>query len=160
MHFFKWVGVVALLATGVLTSLCLRSFERHRITQAQNFLALVRFLRWQIDTLAKPLPAILADLDEGVLYACGWGAETRPKNLSDLLAGCTLYLSEEMCTLLYDFAKGLGTAYREEQLRGCDYILSRLAPYTDALCKDLPKREKAALFLPIAGALALILLLI
>ncbi|MBQ3063531.1 MAG: hypothetical protein IJC99_01845 [Clostridia bacterium] len=160
MHFFKWLGVFLLFLTGALTGISLLTFERRRVTQAEGFLSLLRFFRWQIDALAEPIPQILADCDATVLSACGWQESARPATLDALLGGVTLYLSEDICRLLYDFAGSLGTVYREEQLRGCDYHLARLSPYCEKLRQELPKRERMALFLPIAAALCLILLLL
>ena len=160
MHFFKWLGALFLLSAGALVSRLLICFEKRRVLQAEGYLALLRFLRWQIDALAKPLPQILAACDGDVLLACGWQKEAPPETLTTLLEGSALYLSDEVCALLHTFAQELGKGYRDEQLRGCDYHLARLSPYCDALRKDLPKKERIALFLPIAAALALILLLI
>ncbi len=160
MHIFKYLGCLLLLGAGALTGLALLRFERRRVAQAEGFRTLLCLLRWQIDTLARPLPQILAACDEGVLAACGWQEKARPADFGALLEGVTLYLSEEICTLLYDFKGALGTSYREEQLRTCDYHLSRLSPYCDTLQRELPKRERVALFLPLAAALALILLLL
>ena len=160
MPIFKCLGCILLLIASALIATSLLAFERRRVTQAEGFLALIRFLRCQIDTLARPLPQILAECDASVLHACGWTAAPRPTSLITLLDGTALYLSEEICTLLYDFGRSLGIGYRDEQLRSCDYHLARLTPYCDTLRRDLPKKERVALFLPIAAALALILLLL
>ena len=160
MHFFKWLGAFLILLVGALISASLLAFERRRVRQAEGFLSLLRFLRWQIDALAKPLPQILAACDRTVLSSCGWQEKEPPATLGALLDGVSLYLSPEICTLLFDFAAGFGAGYREEQLRGCEYHLARLSPYCDMLQRELPKRERVALFLPVAAALALILLLI
>ena len=144
MLIFKCIGCLLLLGAGTLVGIALLTLEKRRVTQGEGFLALVRFLRWQIDTLARPLPDILAACQSSVLAA----------------RGAELCLSEEICTLLYEFANGLGATYREEQLRACDYLLTRITPYCDTIRRELPKRERIALFLPIAATVALILLLI
>lgn len=160
MPFFKWLGVFLILLTGALLAGLLVSFERRRVRQAEGLLSLVQFLRWQIDCFSKPLPHILAECDGRVLSDCGWQRGAPPRSLLALLDGVTLYLAEDLCRLLYDFAAGLGGSYRAEQLRACDYYLARLSPACDALRRDLPRRERVALVLPPAMALVLILLLL
>ena len=160
MHIFKWLGCFLILAAGAFVGIVLVTFERRRVTQAEGFLSLLRLLRWQIDSLARPLPEILAACDKNVLIACGWQKKAPPADFNTLLDNTELYLSEEICILLYDFGRGLGAGYRDEQLRTCDYHLAKLSPYSDTLRRDLPKKERVALFLPIATALALILLFI
>ncbi len=160
MLIFKWIGCLLLLGAGTLVGIALLTLEKRRVTQGEGFLALVRFLRWQIDTLARPLPDILAACESSVLAACGWQSDLPPADFHSLLDGAELCLSEEICTLLYEFANGLGATYREEQLRACEYLLTRITPYCDTLRRELPKRERIAVFLPIAATVALILLLI
>ena len=60
--------------------------------------------------------------------------------------------------LLRDFSNTLGSSYREEQLRCCDYYIARLVPLCERLRTELPKRLRLAWILPLAVAGALILL--
>ena len=62
--------------------------------------------------------------------------------------------------MLADFGAQLGSSYREEQLRCCDYFLERLIPCCDLLRAELPRRERMALILPMAIAAMLVLLLL
>ena len=160
MLIFKWLGCLLILTAGALIGIALLAFEKRRMAQAEGFLSLIRLLRWQIDTLGRPLPEILAACDSSVLTACGWQKKEPPPDFIALLDGTPLYLAEEICTLLFDFGHSLGGGYRDEQLRTCDYHLARLSPYCDTLRRELVKRERVALFLPLAAALALILLCI
>ncbi|MBR2464041.1 MAG: stage III sporulation protein AB [Clostridia bacterium] len=158
MHFFRWLGVGVILCCGIFSGLFFAAFERRRLEQAEGFLSLLRLIRLQIDCFSAPVSRILAECDKSVLAACGIAS---PKtDFKALLRDTKLYLSEEMCRLLTDFAGRLGGSYREEQLRCCEYYLARLAPYCDTLRAELPKRERMALFLPPALSVALILLLL
>ena len=77
-----------------------------------------------------------------------------------MTAKTKLWLPDEACALLCDFSKDLGTTYREEQLRCCDYYLSRLCPICEKLRAEQPRRIRLAWLLPIALCTALILMLI
>lgn len=158
MHFFKWLGVGVILCCGIFSGLFFAAFERRRLEQAEGFLSLLRLIRLQIDCFSMPVSRILSQCDKSVLAACG--AAAPQSDFKALVRDTKLYLSEEMCRLLTDFAGRLGGSYREEQLRCCEYYLARLAPYCDTLRAELPKRERMALFLPPALSVALILLLL
>ena len=158
MHFVRWIGAGALLFLGVLLGLAFSGFEKRRLLQAEGFLSLLRYIRLQIDCFSLPLGKILATVEEKTLADCG--AVGRPRDFEELLSGTSLYLSEEICRLLFELSARLGGSYREEQLRCCDYYIARLSPYCDSLRADLPRREKMALFLPPALAVAWILLLL
>ena len=158
MHFFRWLGVGVILCCGIFSGLFFAAFERRRLEQAEGFLSLLRLIRLQIDCFSAPVSRILAQCDKSVLAACG--ITTSKTDFKALLLDTKLYLSEEMCRLLTDFAGRLGGSYREEQLRCCEYYLARLAPYCDTLRAELPKHERMALFLPPALSVALILLLL
>ena len=159
MHCFKIVGIVLILCCGVLGGLSFAMFERRRYRQAEGFLSLLRHIRLQIDCFSMPVAQILAACDARILADCGTEA-TALSDFNALLQGTRLYVPEEMCRLLFDFGTQLGSSYREEQLRCCDYFLERLIPCCDRLRAELPKRERMALILPVAISAMLVLLLL
>ena len=159
MHFFRLIGIAVILICGVGVGLGLAAFERKRARQAEGFLALVRYIRVQIDCFSLPLGRILSGCDGKLLYECGVESDRLPDFLT-LLKRTKLYIPEEMCRLLRDFGAQLGSSYREEQLRSCDYFLERLIPCCDRLRCELPRREKLMLLLPVALAAMLVLLLL
>ncbi len=158
MHFFRWLGAGVIFACGIFAGLFFAAYERRRVLQAEGFLSLLRVIRMQIDCFSMPVSRILAECDRTLLADCG--VSGTPKDFKALLGSTRLYLSEEICRLLADFAGRLGASYREEQLRCCEYYLARLAPYCDTLRAEQPRRERMALILPPALSVALILLLI
>ncbi|MBQ8357811.1 MAG: hypothetical protein IJX39_08420 [Clostridia bacterium] len=159
MHYFKPIGIVLILACGVMAGVAFAAFERRRCRQAEGFVALLRHIRLQIDCFSLPVGRILASCDGKILADCGVETAELP-DLSALLAGTRLYVPEEMCRLLHDFGAQLGTSYRLEQLRCCDYFLERIIPICDRLRADLPKRERMVLILPMAIAAILVLMLL
>ena len=157
MHFTKALGILLLLACGVLGGIFLAAFERAKCRQAEGMLDLIRHIRLQIDCFGTPLSAILCSLDDK-LYAA-LGAPRDCTDMETLLMRTPLLLDRELCRLLRDFAASLGTGYREEELRFCDYYLERLSPPVQRIRKELEKKTRLSLVLPPALSAALILLL-
>lgn len=158
MPVFKWGGFALIICCGIFAGRSIVLFERRKYMQIEGFVALLQYVRLQIECFSLPVPKILAQCDEKILTACG--VEGTPHDFEALLSKTTLYLSEEYCRLLYEFATRLGSGYREEQLRCCEYYLTRLQTYLDSTRTELVKRERMAYFLPPALALALGLLLL
>ena len=158
MPLIKWMGLLLLFSCGAATGVTLMRYERRRYLQAEGFLALLRTVRLDIDCFSMPVDRILRQCDPGLLMACGVQHPTA--DMASLLRQARLYLPEEFCRLLWDFSAQLGTGYRDDQLRCCDYYLTRLIPFCDRMRAELPKREKMALFLPAAVAALLVLMLL
>ena len=158
MHSFKLIGLALLLCSGVLASMILSRFEQKRYKQAEGFLALLRHIRLQIDCFSLPVSRILATLPTQISEMTAIPRAAR--DFGELLEGTSLLLPEEMCELLTSFGRDLGGSYREDQLRCCDYYITRFAPHCERMRTELSRRTKLALLLPLALALSLALLLI
>ena len=157
MLFTKCLGVALLLGCGALGSFFLVRFERARCLQAEGFLTLIRTLRLQIDCFGTPVEKILSTLDEKTRAELG--APRRSADLGALLQHTLLLVPRDFCKLLFDFSLSLGTGYREEELRYCEYYLSRLEPLAKRMRDELDKRVRLAIVLPLSLAAALMLLL-
>ena len=157
MLFTKGLGIALLFALAVGASALLARFERSKCLQAEGFVDLIRNVRLQIDCFGTPIAGILASLDDQ-FYAV-LGTPCAPADLNALLAQTPLLVDREYAQLLWDFAACLGTGYREEELRYCDYYLARLAPLAQKTRDELQKRTRLAMILPLALSAALALLL-
>ena len=158
MRLFKTIGLLFILGSGILTSTLLVRFEQKRCRQAEGFLALLRHIRLQIDCFSLPVSRILETLPTQIRTTCHI-----PQNVCDfstLLDRTPLLLPDELSELLHAFGRDLGSSYREDQLRLCDYYITRITPYCERIRADLVRRERLALALPLAAAAALALLLI
>ncbi len=158
MHSFKAFGLFLLLGSGVLAGVMLVRFEQRRCRQAEGFLALLRHIRLQIDCFSLPVARILPALPVQIREACDIPLDVY--DFPTLLTQTKLLLPPEMCELLTAFGEDLGSSYREDQLRLCDYYTARLTPYCERIRAEQSRRTRLALVLPIALAAALALLLI
>ena len=157
MFFTKGLGIALLFVLAIGASALLARFERAKCLQAEGFVDLIRNVRLQIDCFGTPIERILASLDDK-LYAA-LGVPRAPADLGELLDNALLLVDREYAGLLRDFAAALGTGYRAEELRYCDYYLARLVPLAQNTRDELEKRVRLALILPPALSAALILLL-
>ena len=157
MLFTEMLGIVLLAACGGIAGVILARFERAKCLQAEGFVDLIRNIRLQIDCFATPISGILSGLDDKLYQALG--APRAPADFEELLSGTLLLLDREYVKLLRDFSASLGTGYREEELRYCDYYLARLTPLAQKMREELEKRMRLALILPLVLSAALILLL-
>ena len=145
MLFSKMMGIAVLLGCGALTSLLWIKFEQSRCRQAEAFIDLIRNIRLQIDCFGTPLSKILDSLDDKLYEMLG--APHAP-DFEGLLAGTVLLVDRDFRKILQDFSASLGTGYREEELRYCDYYLTRLQPLAQKTRDELEKRTRLALILP------------
>ena len=157
MLFVKSVGCLLLLALGALSGFWLSVFEKKRVRQANGFLTLIRNVRLQIDCFGTPVGQILSSLDAHTREDLG--APQKAKDMQELLLLTPLLLPRECCTLLHEFATALGSGYREEEIRYCEYYESRLEAQARKLENELEKRIRLSFLLPLSLVAALILLL-
>ncbi len=158
MHWVKWCGILLVLGCGVVGGWQLSAFERARAQQAAGFLSLLRHIRVQIACYGTPCEQILARADSSLRHACRFPLQKG--GLAMLLASTPLLVPREIATLLLQFAAELGSSYREEQLRCCDYYLTQLTPLCERVRTELPRRIRMAWLLPIALGASLLLMLI
>ncbi|MBQ2249468.1 MAG: hypothetical protein II326_04770, partial [Clostridia bacterium] len=79
--------------------------------------------------------------------------------LSELLHQGRLYLSPEAYRLLSGFVREIGSSYREEQLRRCDYYLEAVHPLREKIAEEQPVRIRLSVTLGICLSIATAILL-
>ena len=145
----KIIGSGILLLAGGYISLAIAAFERRRLWVLDGYISLIYYIKGQIDCYALPMTDILAQADPVVLAAC-LGVDTgeplpplsfeEPANLTTMIQKSRLYLRPESERLLTTMTGELGTTYRAEQVRRCEYYLSALTEERRKLYDTLPTR--------------------
>ena len=156
MTFFKLAGVFLVLASGGALAARQVRRERRRVEQLAGFVALVRYVKLQIDCFSLPVPQILLRCDRSILSACGITGEIT--DFEGALRAADLAVPPSAERLLFEFGAALGGSYRAEQLRLCEHYLGRLQPMLDTLRAEAGKRERMAWLLPMALSVSLLLL--
>ena len=159
MVFFKIAGALMLAVSGIGGAWWLNQSANATLGQIECWLALLRYVRMQVDCFALPASEILARCDRALLRGCGYGASEPPRDFGEMLGRCAIR-DGESAALLHSFAEEFGKSYREEQSRGCDYYFSLLDGRREALSSRMPTQRRIRSALCISGALAMVILLI
>lgn len=152
----KALGALLLLlcAYRLGSALCRYYTRQHRITCA--FCELLRKMQEEIARFRTPFAGILKDDTLCRLF----GLDEPPPTFADLVEKNHAFLTEDTAQALLLLEGELGKHFYSEQLE----LLARTQAQLEKACADLheqlPRRLRLARFLPIAAALALVLLLI
>lgn len=155
------LGVILLLCVVGLLCVEIARFEKKRVDELDGFLLFLRHVRGQVSSFSASLPDILQGFSCEALEKVGFlshledGFSFALEETKDKLA-----LKEEELVPLYQFAKGFGKSYKEDQLSLCDYTIAELEKLVSTVHADAPKRKKLAYTLVVSGSLALVLLLL
>ena len=165
----RLVGCILLILAGGYLAVTLSRAERRRIRVLDGFLSLLCYIKGQIDCYAMPVQEILARVDRSVLAACRGFSEEEACRLAhaiapvdsvpDLVRESKGYLESESERLLMSFSAELGSTFREEQVKRCEYYMEALEEERSKLADAMPSRIRVNSVLCVCGALGLLILL-
>lgn len=153
----RLLGVGVLLALGAYCALFTSNREKKRLTVIDAWIELLYCVRNQIDCFSSPLPQILKGVDPSLLERIG--AKKECTGALELVDASVPFLDRDSQKLLGDWAKEIGTTYREEQVRRCDHYLRDLEAHRDKVRQHLPMRLKMLTTLHLCAALGAVILL-
>ena len=156
----KAVGAALLVAASVGFGVSGVRTERRRRRELDACLALLRHIRENIGTLARPLPEIWDRFEDPVFRESGFLTVLRREGLSAALEAAPPMLGEGERALLAEFAASLGRGYREEQVALCRYTEEKLGDAAEALARSAADRERLWRSLPVLAALSAVLLML
>ncbi len=153
----KLFGILLILCVGGFSAVNAVRYEKRRINVMDGWLDLMFYIRGQIDCYLMPLNEILIGSDRKLLDAC-----MSPHNATDLnaiLHASAVYLDGDAKRLLESFVREIGSTYREEQVRRCDYYMTALRSQREKLSAELPMRLRLTVTLCICITLGTAILL-
>lgn len=161
----KIVGAVLIMTAGAFLAFALNRRNEEKYDRLVSFIALLRFIRKEIECYSLPVYEILLRCDGEILKGCGCAdlaaAKIRPENaFGDLLSACEGAPHEKVQSKLERFSRELGRGYREEQLRICDYFISSLEELRATAEGESKKQKKLTFTLCLCGAAMVVLLII
>lgn len=157
MTFWKLLGGgLIVLAGGIVAHQTVKR-EKKRLSVLDGWLDLLLYIRGQIDCYLMPLDEILAAADKTLLVRAG--AVRATDSLRAIYASALPYLDAESGRLIASLIRELGTSYREEQVKRCDYYLGALQKQREKLAAELPARVKMYTTLSICAAVGTAILL-
>ncbi len=156
---FEFIGAGIVLVSALFLSFRLTRDHRAHLRELDAFYNMIVYIRDNIDHFMKPLPDIFQTYTNETLERCGFLPKVRKTDLSQAWRGQTFMISEECRTLLNDFCTQIGSGYRTEELRLCEYTLSRLHNILEKNRNELNNRLKLYKTVPLLFALSVILIL-
>lgn len=153
------IGAATVVVSGIYAAYLFNSGTKQTIKQTESFISLLRFLRSRIECFALPLPSALARCPVEILRGCGYDGLEAPSSVNRLMSGCCIsddYVRRTMERFFLEAGRG----YREEELKLYDYTVSLLEERRASMVSQLPMKIKVNSALSIAGAVAVVVLLI
>ena len=120
----KLIGGAILVLSGGGAAIFLCRYQRRRLETLDGLIALLFYVKGQVDCYARPLGEILSSVPREILLACGLQAS--PDTLEQIAEECRIYLDRESLRVLSAFASEFGTSFREEQVKRCTHYISLL----------------------------------
>ena len=159
MTFYTVAGAVVLIAAALECArrLCRRADEDIRGVCA--YLALLRYVRTQVDCYALPIGEIFEKCSPELLVSCGWEDDYPPHTLCELFSHSKIS-DVEAKNIIFGFCSDFGRNYREEELKRCDASVTALEKCRERLAGEVPKKKKLNLTLCLSASAALIILLL
>ena len=157
MIIVKILGAVLILSVGGIAAFSAVRYEKKRLRVIDGWIDLILYIRSQIDCYLTPIDAILQREDRpSPDEANGEGART---DLPAILNASRVYLDGDAKRLLERFVCEIGSSYREDQLKRCDYCVNALRTQRERIAAELPRRTRlcSALCLCVAIGTAILL---
>ena len=155
MLVYKLVGVGILLLCGAVYPRLAARDRRAVLSQIENLVTLIGFVRRQIAFYRLPVRDILARCDGELLEYFGGKAEDM-----EALFVPTKWLDGEVAQIALSFAKTLGRGYLGEELEVCDRALDSLSALHAKKSKEEAARRKTEGTLSFGAAVLAIILLV
>ena len=153
----KVAGCGALALASVIMALSYRRFWWRKLDTIDGFIALIFYIKGQIDCYSRPRSDILSTLPPEIFHACNCpcGAST----LEELVDASRIYLDDEPLRLLTAFCAEFGSTFRQEQLRRCDHYTAALVEQRRIVAQSVQSKSRAGSALWICAGLGAVILL-
>ena len=153
----KLIGGMIVVTSSIFVAVSHRKFQGKRLKTLDGFIALLMYIKGQVDCYALPLYEILMSIPPEILCDCN--CPEGVESLDELICESKIYLEEESLRLLEAFSVEFGSTFREEQLRRCDFYLNSLVEERKRLSDEVIKRSRVGSALSICSSLGLLILL-
>ncbi len=153
----KFIGSALLALSGACASVSLCRYCHRRLEAIEGFIALIFYIKGQVECYARPICEIMATLSPEILRDCG--CPTGASSLEELISESKIYLDRESYRLLSAFAQEFGTVFREEQSKRCDYYIALLGERRALISSRLLPEMRAGSAVVLCASLCLVILL-
>ncbi|CDC63840.1 unknown [Clostridium sp. CAG:448] len=157
MLLFKIIGTLFVCGAGIGFTVFAIRFERCKLQILDAYIALIFYIKGQIDSCAMPIGEILRGAGRALAEFPALAVISPDEDPID--KSSVYYLDRESLRLLRSFFSELGSLYREEQLRRCDYYIEALTSQRQKLHEMLPARLRLVCTLVLCTAAGITILL-
>lgn len=154
---FKIAGALLVLASGTGLAVGAVRYERVRLQVHDALISLIFLIKGRIDCYAMPVEQIMLTMDKSILADCRCPGQV--ESIEALLPHVQSYLDPETYRVLQSFGEGLGSGFRDEQLKRCDYYMELLRQKRMQLEESLGARVRTNGVIWILCALGAVILL-
>lgn len=150
------LGGGLILACSVCVSLYLSAESRRKVENVHAVRELIGYIRRNIDSFLTPIRRILKEYRCDVIDGCGFGDVMRREGLTAAAEGEYLPLPKDAQTELLAFARSIGSGYRDEEIKRCEYYEGVLLQIEEREREISDKNRNLYRYLPPLGALSLL----
>lgn len=154
---FKLLGAGLLILAGWSLGKRLCAEERRRLEQTREAVALLHYIRSQIDTFLLPMGDILRSCDFELLKGCG--VETAGISSENIASRCESLLDVETRRVLTGYFGRAGRGDRTAELERCDGCIKALETRRQVLEGEYSRRCRLIMTLCICAPTGVALLL-
>lgn len=120
----KIIGALLVLASGTGLAVGAARYERVRLQVHDALISMLFYIKGRIDCYAMPVEQIMLGMDKSILAECRCPGQV--ESVEALLPHVKSYLDPETYRVLQSFGAGLGSGFRDEQIKRCDYYMEIL----------------------------------
>lgn len=153
----KLIGSIVVVASSISVAISHRVFQEKKLRTLDGFIALLMYIKGQVDCYALPLYEMLMGIPPEILYDCN--SPLGVESLDELIGESRVYLEDESLRLLESFSLEFGSIFREEQLRRCDFYIEALVEERKRLSADVERRARVGGALSVCAMIGLVILL-
>ena len=157
MTLIRLLGGGMILFSGTVAAYVSVKNERRRLAVLEAWIALLSYIRGQIDLYMTPMAEILSEADRDLLAP--FGCHSPAPTPHDCFSATEAHLDTESRRILQVCLRELGSAYRETELKRCDACITALSEHRKQLTDELPARLRLAVGLRLCFSLGAAILL-
>ena len=156
----RLVGFLVLIGSSVIYSYVLTQNTKKRLAQLEDILSLIRYIKINIESFMTPISKILISFDRYSSSSREFTETAQKHGLQYAADHCTLELGENALRILKDFSQRIGSGYKEDEIRLCEFAYNSLFEIYGQEKEEAKTKNKMVKTLPIMSALSIALMLL
>lgn len=160
MDILKLVGSASVVISALMVYLESQKYEKRRSEQINAYIALLEYIKKQIECFLLPIDSILDSCERGILKGCIGGDTDGVRDLDELLSVSSFCIDDDAVGHISAFVRDFGSYYRDGQIRSCELCIKELTDISKRMRVESDKNKKVILTLCICASFSIILMLI